>query len=102
MKLILIILTSLLIAGCGNVQIKVVEKQVLVPIELDQRLFRKCVVPPPPTREHYLSLDISQRETALSLYSKDLMLILDRCGMQIDEIKKVHDAYLIRIRETKS
>lgn len=97
---IIAILSLGLLSACGTKEvIRVVEKQVMVPVELDPRLFRDCPMPTPPDQTYYMSLNISERETVLALYSKDLMLALDRCGMQIGQIKRAHDAAIKKIRE---
>lgn len=95
----LILITTLLTACASTDAIKVVERDRLIPVELDTRLFSRCEIPSPPDRVHYMSVDISDRETILTRYSIVLMESLKLCNLQIETIKKAHDAAIERIKK---
>lgn len=89
MKLIFIIISALLISGCGSKEvIKYVDKPVFVKTEIKSDLLKKCSVSQPPDKEDYLKSDYKKKESLLTDHILVLHSDINKCNNQINKIKE--------------
>jgi hypothetical protein len=101
LRIFITMFIALSLTACAGTRsdVRVVEKIRNVPVELDARLLEPCVIPTPPEKDYYMSLNVSERETVLAKYSASLMKSLSKCGKQIDEIKEVQEKAIKKLKE---
>lgn len=84
--LIIVTVLSFLTTGCGTPQKEIVVKTDTKVIITPEHLLKPCPVAVPPNKLEYKNLDLSGRESKLTLYVVDLLKDLSNCNGQIKSI----------------
>lgn len=102
--LVIVTILSFMTVGCATPQKEVVVKTETKVITTPEYLFKTCSVTVPPNRLEYKTLDLSGRETKLTLYIVDLLKDLSNCNDQIKSIAEFQKKELEtqnKVKETK-
>ena len=97
--LFMLVIALLCLMGCTTKPIKevVINKEVVVETIPDE-LFKPCQISPLIDKEHYVSLECSDRAIYLAQYASDLLYDLKQCQVILltlktynEDVKKLHD-----------